>query len=221
VRFLGSTVRRARSAGLIEEIIASAVLDTTGYESGHASEYYSRRKGVVKSRYPKLSTVCDTLSHFYLGAVADTGPMPDQVEFKEALLMACGNASIRRLLADAAYDAESNHVLCRETLGIESIIPTNKGRKPRDPEHKPPTKYRRQMKERFPKKKYGQRWQIESAFSQDKRRFGSAVEGRSREALHQALLMRVLVHNIALLLFCLLRFRSRLPAIRLFSTEQV
>ena len=46
---------------------------------------------------------------------------------------------------------------------------------------------------------YGQRWQIESAFSQDKRRFGSAVAGRDTPARSRQLHLRLLVHNLALL----------------------
>jgi hypothetical protein len=118
------------------------------------------------------------------------------------------------LLADAAYDSEANHVLCREVLGIESIIPPRMGRKPRKPSRSPSTPHRKRMKQHFPAKRYGQRWQIESAISQDKRRFGSAIEGRSWQTILQAVLMRVLVHNIALLLLSL----RRQPH---FSTEQV
>jgi transposase len=102
-----------------------------------------------------------------------------------------------RLLGDAAFDSEENHRLCREDLGVRStVIPLNRrnsGRK------WPKTRYRRQMKKRFHKRKYGQRWQAESAFSRHKRRLGSALRGRSDTARQRECYLRVLTHNIMLL----------------------
>ena len=73
---------------------------------------------------------------------------------------------IDRLLADAGYDAEHNHAFAREQLGIRStIIALNK----RGDRRWAKTKYRRQMYRRFPKIKYRQRAQIESAISRFKR----------------------------------------------------
>jgi transposase len=102
-----------------------------------------------------------------------------------------------RLLADAAYDGEENHRLCREDLGIRStVIPVNrrgKGRK------WPRTKYRRQMRRRFPRVKYRQRWQAESAFSRHKRRLGAALRSRSFAAQEHECYLRVLTHNLMIL----------------------
>ncbi|MCA8913760.1 MAG: transposase [Planctomycetes bacterium] len=50
------------------------------------------------------------------------------------------------------------------------------------------------------KKKYGQRWQVESLFSQDKRRFGSQLSASTINGQFGELCLRVLAHNIALLL---------------------
>ena len=61
-----------------------------------------------------------------------------------------------RVLADAAFDSEANHRLCREELGVRSTaIPINRRNQGRK---WPKTRYRRQMKERFPRRKAGQRW---------------------------------------------------------------
>jgi transposase len=102
-----------------------------------------------------------------------------------------------RVLADAAFDSEENHRLCREDLGARStVIPLNRrnsGRK------WPQTRYRRQMKKRFHRRKYGQRWQVESAFSRHKRRLGSALRARSDAARGRECYLRVLTHNIMLL----------------------
>jgi hypothetical protein len=188
---------------LIKRKPLSACIDSTGFETSHASLYYTRRKGAAKSHYSKLTAVCDKKTHLYFCAIADRGPLPDHVEFKEAITSAHKTAPIKELLADAGYDSEANHVLCREMLGIESIIPPRSGRRPKNPKYTPPTKYRKRMKQHFPTKRYGQRWQIESAISQTKRRFGSAVEGRGWQSILASVLMRVLAHNIALVLLSL------------------
>jgi len=71
----------------------------------------------------------------------------------------------------------------------------------------PQTKYRRQMVKRFRKKPrgarhrrvYGQRWQVESAFSRHKRRLGSSLGGRSDASRERECHLRVLTHNLMLL----------------------
>jgi transposase len=103
-----------------------------------------------------------------------------------------------RILADAGYDAEHNHVLCRKKLGIPStVIPARK----RTSRRWPTAKYRRQMRRRFFKRVYGQRWQVESAISRHKRRLGSALRARSWSAQKTECLLRVLTHNLMILRF--------------------
>ena len=105
--------------------------------------------------------------------------------------------TLDRVLADAAYDAEHNHRLCREDWQVRStVIPLNRrghGRK------WPKTKYRRQMKRRFHRRVYGQRWQVESAFSRHKRLLGAALRARTHAARERECFLRVLTHNLMLL----------------------
>lgn len=102
-----------------------------------------------------------------------------------------------RLLADAGYDAEHNHRLCRERLGIRStVIPINRRRGRKWPK----SKYRRQMKRRFFKRVYGQRWQVESAISRNKRRLGAELRARRWPSQKEECLYRVLSHNLMILL---------------------
>jgi hypothetical protein len=100
------------------------------------------------------------------------------------------------LLADKAYDAEHNHELARDQSFIRStVIPLNRrgrGRK------WPATKYRRQMRRRFPRRKYGQRWQAESVSSRHKR-LDDALRSRSPEAQERECRLRVLTHNVMIL----------------------
>jgi hypothetical protein len=132
-----------------------------------------------------------------VAATVSTGPSNDSPQFGPALNQAALAVDWDRLLGDAAYDSEENHRLCREDLGIRStVIPINRrglGRK------WPQTKYRRQMKRRFPKRKYGQRWQIESTNAQHKRRLGSVLHARSEAARERECYLRVITHDIMLL----------------------
>ena len=105
-------------------------------------------------------------------------------------------ADWRCVMADAAYDSEAHHVLCRETLGIRrTIIPLQT----RGSRKWPTSRYRREMKVRFARRAFGQRWQVESAFSRHKRRLGSFLRARSEQARERECYLRVLTHNLMIL----------------------
>ena len=122
---------------------------------------------------------------------------------RQAVICVCTTTEAN--LGDGAFDAEHNHVLARQRLGVRStVFPLNRrntGRK------WPKTKYRRQMVRRFRRKPrrskhrrvYGQRWQIESGFSRTKRLLGSALRARKWINQKKEILMRVLTHNLMLL----------------------
>ena len=63
----------------------------------------------------------------------------------------------------------------------------------------PAAPYRRAMRLDFPDRTYRQRWHAEGAFSQHKRRLGSALTARGGGAQEGELVLRVLTHNLALL----------------------
>src|SRR5581483_5370806 len=63
----------------------------------------------------------------------------------------------------------------------------------------PKARYRRQMKRRFHRRKYGQRWQCESVHSRIKRRLGSSLSGRSHASRKREALVKVLTHNLSIL----------------------
>jgi len=98
--------------------------------------------------------------------------------------------------AEAGYDAKTNYRLCREELRMRRAViafnPRNGGRWPKAP-------YRRALRQDFPRELYHQRWHAESAFSQHKRRLGSALTARGTAAQQSELILRVLTHNVALL----------------------
>lgn len=129
------------------------------------------------------------------------GPSQDSPQFKPVVTAAASVLNINKILADKGYDAEHNHRLCREQLRIsKTVIPVRKrSRLSPNPRKWPTTPYRREMKREFDRKSYGQRWQVESGFSQHKRRLGAALSTRSWEAQQCEIGLRVATHNICLL----------------------
>lgn len=129
--------------------------------------------------WTKLTVACDTATHF-LAARVSTGPSNDSPQFPPIMAQASLVVTWDRVLADAAFDSEAHHAYTRENLGIRSsVIPIN----PRGHAGEPGGTYRQQMARRFAprpegsrsKRVFGQRWQVESAFSRHKRRLGSAL----------------------------------------------
>ena len=110
------------------------------------------------------------------------------------------------VLADAGYDAEHNHRLCREDLGVATtIIPVNPRR---FGDQEPRAPYRREMHSNFQRKAYGARWHIESTFSAFKRILGSALRARKDDSLDRECLWRVLAYNLTILRSALRRFST-------------
>lgn len=177
-----------------------AAVDATGLEARHVSAHFGVRRGNSGHRqraWPKLTAVVHTASHLIVGAVPGVGPSQDSPDFIPAVRQAAELVAFDTALADAGYDAEHNHRLCREELGMRQAVialnPRNAG------DRLPAGPYRRAMRLAFPGRIYGQRWHAESAFSQHKRRLGSALTARGPGAQDRELVLRVLTHNLALL----------------------
>jgi ribosomal protein L22 len=177
-------------------------IDATGLEATVRSAHYAKRLRDGDRRYrvpkfPKLTLVCHTSTHLVASALATIGPSYDFKLFKPAMLPAAWNLDIDRVLGDSGYDAEYNHKMAREGLGIRSTViqlnPRNLGRR------WPKARYRRQMKRRFHCHVYGNRWQSESVISRMKRRLGSALRGRSNSSRERESHVKVLTHNLMLL----------------------
>jgi Transposase DDE domain len=178
-----------------------AAVDATGLETRRVSACFGMRRangaGHRRRAWPKLTAVVHTHSHLVLGATPGVGPSQDSPDFTPAMRQAAALAGIDTALADAGYDAEHNHRLCREGLGIRRTVirlnPRNTGQR------WPKTPHRRAMRRRFERALHSQRWHAESGFSQHKRRLGSALTTRRDEAQSRGLVLRVLTHNLMLL----------------------
>ena len=194
---IGRVMGRKRNVNL-------AAIDSTGLESRHTSQYFisrRRRKSHITqttqyTRYPKLGLLVDCSKHLILGYLTGQGPTTDIKDLEPTLKQTSTRVRMLCLLADAGYDSEGNHELCRDERGILTVIPPTHGR----PTTKPAKgRFRRMMQTRFNKKRYGQRWQVETIISMIKRLQGSATKGRSYHARRRDMMLMVLTHNIMIL----------------------
>ena len=122
------------------------------------------------------------------------------VQFERILKTAADKFSIEYILADAGYDSESNHCYARHEHNIKSIIPPKCGR-PQLKQRPFTGRYRQLMRTDFDKKTYGQRWQVETVFSMIKRNFGDTINARGYQAQCREMMLLVITHNIAVILF--------------------
>lgn len=198
----------------VARVLGDAVaIDSTLLDTRHRSRHYEQRlrhfagtnsaarRSKTAKRTPKLTAAADVRSHAILAARPRTGMGADYREFEPVLLDAWRRwpRRLRRVLADAGYDSESNHRIARDDLGVRTLIKTGSGR----PTSKPPTgRYRRLMRARLAGsqagKPYGRRAQVETVMSMLKRNLGDALRARSPRGRKHEMLLRVVTHDVML-----------------------
>jgi hypothetical protein len=132
-RLLHGTVRRFLGR---RRRVRRAALDSTGFDGGHTSRYYVRRRAkgatakqrVRYRRFAKLEAALACDSHLILGAIPRRGPAVDTDRFIPLLDEALRPVTLGVALADAGYDAEGNHRYAREQRGVRSVMPAKIGR---------------------------------------------------------------------------------------------
>lgn len=201
-KLMESILTIATNTKLMASTIQLAALDGTGLESHHVSRYFVQRKDRTAkekyqtthyTRFPKVGIVCDTSNHLILCGIPERGPQFDRTHFRPALKEAVAQKRIKSLAADAGYDGEGNHLHARTMYQMRTIIPPTIGRQS---VAIPRTKYRRLMRQRFPKQLYGQRWQVETVMSMLKRNFESYTRARSYWSQCKEILLRLFTHNV-------------------------
>ena len=222
---LRATVRRRLGEGPHVELAAA---DSTGLEARQVSPYFVKRRAkgqkpsenphqtTTYTRFPKCEVMVDCKTHVVLSAVTSLGPCPDVNRLPVLLLCALVHVTITTLLADAGYDWERAHRFARDGCGVRSVIPAEAGR----PTAKPPTgKYRRLMR-RFRDYRYGQRWQAETVMSMIKRRLGPAVAGRSDASRARDTMLKVITHNLMLIVRGLVEVFYRAGQVRIQRRQE-
>jgi hypothetical protein len=204
---------RAAAAGLTTGRGPTVAIDASAFEPRAASFYYvhrarDRRRArgapravaprAVYAPHPKLTVAVHTASHLIAGALPGEGPTADVPGFAPVLRQAVALLRVSAVVADAGFDCEAAHQLCHRTLRIRRtairLNPRRTGRRwPRTPA-------RRAMRRQFPWRVYRRRQQVESVFSRDKRRLGAALTARTLAHQQEELVLRVLTHNLMILL---------------------
>jgi Transposase DDE domain len=222
-RLLDATVRQQLGR---KRRVPRAAIDSTGLEASAASGYFVHRrryvggpwKTVVYHRFPKLGLVCDVETHFILAADTGRGPKPDVADFQPLLTAAMARVRLGRIAADAGFDSEPNHSFARRECQVRSIIPAKQGR----PTHKPASgHYRRLMQSRFDSAAYRDRVQVETVMSMIKRRLEPFVRGRNCWSQRRELRLKVLTHNVMILIHCELFYRAFLTPFFALRTAMI
>ena len=191
-------MRQARKRGVVGTGITVVAADSTGLDSSGRSEYFGRRSGLKKRDFPKVSQVVDIASHLTLASVGERGPSPDDRVFHTLATQAHRCEPFRGLLADAGYDAEHHHTFLRQELGVIGVIPPRRGRPAHSESHIPNGFWRGFLHEHWPDELYGQRWQVETRFSMEKRKLGTKLRSRCEDAQDAEMFLRALTLNLML-----------------------
>lgn len=188
-------VAALKSSGQNRKPVAVAI-DATGMETTTASAHFVSRAGRERRRWVKLSTAVVCGSLFPIGLVADWGPTNDKCQAQELLTKSFDvppDCLPQRLYADAGYDADWIHELCRGEWGIESMIKPARCRADGSlgGEHRPAM-----TEQNLKRRGYGKRWHIETFFSGLKRMMGSTLTARSDANLLKEAAIRVLAYAL-------------------------
>ena len=216
-RLLDQMARWASINRMLGLSIKPLAVDSTYYESHHASGHYQRRQRQTQKKkksgkssrsatirkMPKLAIGVSAASHVILSLWTGTGMGADHGHFERVVLDAWRRVPNRRfkVTADPGYDSEPAHRTLRQDMGLQSIIPPEAGRPSKT--GSPPTgRWRRRMKQLLATSEsrrrcgYTQRWQAETVNSMMKRNQGSALAGRTAWSRKRDMALRVLTHNV-------------------------
>ena len=185
-------------------------IDSTGMYCGHASRYSDQRRAkgsasTYKARaYQKWAAALWVGPQMVTAQLSKPGPCGDDPglpPLAEASLASVPGAVV---LADAGYDSERNHVVCREGPGVRALIPAKTRRYVAGPRGR----YRAEMVaalgcatlgvegEAAPRKAYGQRRLVETLMSVVKRKWGEQLTARLPAMQEAQALLRGLVYNV-------------------------
>lgn len=168
-------------------------MDATGLSRTTVSDYFCSRRGRRFRRWVKVSIVVVCGSLLPVALVVDLNPTHDCAHAPDLLGQTRAVVQPKRLFADAGYDAEWIHVECRESWGVESVIPSIQRRA----DGKMGGKWRSRMTPKsLQKAGFGRRWAVESFFSALKRTMGWALSARKPEQMVAEAAFKVLAYAL-------------------------
>jgi len=159
------------------------------------SYYYLKRLGKAsKTRKSlKLSGCVDTDKHLFLSAKIRKSKRHDNLDFKAIIKKAKKHTKkkIKTNTGDKAYDSEDNHEFAEEE-GFEHIAPIRN----KVEVWRTKGKHRKNLRRKFPKKKYHRRSIIENMFFCIKRLCGKAIYAKKWVMQVKEIFARMLCYNI-------------------------
>jgi len=196
-KLLAAIFEQSWAIGILDKAQEGAI-DSTGIDTHHLSYHFvncTKRPSYFRRTWPKITIVCDTATHLIASCIVTRGPSYGFGLFEQAVGKAYKQVRFKRMLADGGYDSETNHRIAREIFGMETMIKLNL----RGFNIEPKGEHRIETKEKFNKKIYNNRRQIESVFSRNKRLLGSALRNRTEISRERECLLRVLTHNLMII----------------------
>jgi hypothetical protein len=199
------SVEQARAAGLLkpdeqDDKTRLAACDSTGMEAGHVSYYFTHRSKQKKRKFPKFWAVVAAATHVCLAMVPGVGPSPDDPQFHRVAREAHAREPFKALAADVGFDGEHHHRYLYEKLGgVLGIIPPERGRPRKSKKNQRSGFFRQFIHEHWPRKLYGQRWQVETFFSMLKRLLDSYLRAMNWRSQHREMCLKVLTLNLMLI----------------------
>jgi len=171
----------------VGRINAYASIDGTGFERTSASWHYIKR---IDGKTPRIGyklSMLSTTKHKIICLRLRAKPAHDVKDIK--YLLGKAKQCPSTLLMDKGYDAEWIHKFCKEK-GIRTIIPVRKGIAKGS--------HRKKLQQKFPKKLYNKRSNIESTFHALKTKYGASLRSKKIQTARTQIHIRAILHNTAL-----------------------
>ena len=181
-------------------------IDATGFPSTHASRYYVMRlkqmgtENSVVRGFTKATFATCVHTKVLLAVDADDSRTADIKRLEPVVdKLAASGQVIKYVLADKGYDAEYAHIMIRERLDAEAIIPVRDAPKKESVYRTTGvnrSRMKREMKEGTEtSERYRMRPISETANSMVKCVLGEILNGRDPKARHSELMFKCVAHN--------------------------
>lgn len=199
VEALRATVARVRG---FPDRAHQIALDSTGLWLSCTSWYFAWRAKRDRGQrgWMKWALALSIEPQMLVAQHVRPGPCGDFSDLVPLATVANNLKPFNQVIADAGYDSEANHRFCRETLGVDSLIPAKRRR---SVAILATTPYRQEMVRRLgdpgeasDRTAYRQRWKAETIMSVVKRRCGEALTARLEPTQRGQALLRGVAYNI-------------------------